>query len=126
MEDTKEVVSKTFIQNESLAKDEKSLRLRLPSRDLIVYEEVDIEILSHINNEDDFVAVMREYVLGTVAESIRLIEGIPLDSSIMDALQFRRYSHLCTAHHARWDILALVGALSFLLLLFVLIVLTAR
>lgn len=52
---------------------------------------------------------MQDYVLGTISEAVRIIVGASLDSAAAAALQFQKASHLCTAHHARWDILTLVS-----------------
>lgn len=102
-------VATTYIENESLVEEEDSPRLRLPSRDMVTYENSDLEFLSQIKNEDDFVSLVQEYILGTVSESIRLVEGFSLDHFLTDELKFIPSSHLCPAHHARWDILALVS-----------------
>lgn len=102
-------VATTYIENESLVEEEDSPRLRLPSRDMVTYENSDLEFLSQIRNEDDFVSLVQEYIFGTVSEAIRLVEGFPLDHFLTDELKFVPSSHLCSAHHARWDILALVS-----------------
>lgn len=101
--------SHTFIENESLVEEEDSVRLRLPSRGLVNYEDSDLEFLSDIKNEDDFVSLIQEYILGTVSEAIRLVEGISADHFHNKQLKFIPSSYLCPAHHARWDILSLVS-----------------
>jgi hypothetical protein len=101
-------VATTYIENESLVEEEDSPRLRLPSKNLVVHEEADLEFLSQIQNEDDFVTLVQEYIFGTVSEAIRLVEGFSLDHPLTDGLVFSPSSYLCPAHHARWDILTLV------------------
>ncbi|GLB41293.1 hypothetical protein LshimejAT787_0905080 [Lyophyllum shimeji] len=101
-----------YMVNEAMVWEEESPRLRLPSKDLVLYDDTDIEFLSRIDNEELFVTVVQDYVLRTVSEALRIIEGQPLDSRMVAALQFRKYSHLCPAHHARWDILAMRGTMS--------------
>jgi len=98
-----------YIENEEFVEEEESSRLRLPSRDLIVYDDADIEFLSQINNEDDLLALVQEYILGTVSEVIRLIEAVAMDDPVMPCLKFSLSSTLCPAHHARWDIFSLVS-----------------
>ncbi|KAF9458552.1 hypothetical protein BDZ94DRAFT_1313173 [Collybia nuda] len=106
-EDYMKHVSSTYIVNESLVEEEHSPRLRLPSRDMVTYEKSDLEFLSQIRNEDDFVTLVQDYILGTISEAIRLVEGFSLSHFLTDELKFLPSSHLCPAHHARWDILAL-------------------
>ncbi|KAF8066984.1 hypothetical protein FPV67DRAFT_1497399 [Lyophyllum atratum] len=100
-----------YITNEAMVAEEDSPRLRLPSKNLVLYDYADIEFLSRIDNEEHCVTIMRDYVLGTVSESLRIIAGFALDSPDAAALQFRKSSHLCLAHHARWDILAIHGTM---------------
>ncbi|RDB29749.1 hypothetical protein Hypma_013866 [Hypsizygus marmoreus] len=100
-------VERMYLQNMARVKEEESELLRLPSRNIVTYDEEDIQRLSHIDNEDDCISVLQDYVLGTVSEAMRLIHGVPLNSPAAASLQFQNVSHLCVAHHARWDILAL-------------------
>lgn len=101
---------KVFIDEEYVegVESEDSLQLRLPSGNMTVYEDEDIEYLSNIHNEDDLVALVLKYILSTVSEAVRTIERIPRRSHLVRSLKFQRASHLCSAHHARWDILQLV------------------
>lgn len=101
-----------YIVNEAMVTEEESPHLLLPSKDLVLYDDADIDFLSRINNEELFVTVMQDYVLRTVSEALRIIEGQAIDSTVAVALQFRKYSHLCLAHHARWDIFALRGTVT--------------
>ena len=102
------IASRAYLINESLAEEEKSLRLRLPSADLVQYEEEDIEFLSRINNEDDFASLVQDYILGTVSECVRIIEDDVLGTLGDTVLQFCKSSYLCSAHRARWDIFTMV------------------
>jgi hypothetical protein len=97
------------IKNEAYVVDEESTRLRLPSLDLVVYDEADVKALSQINNEDDLLLLVQEYILGTMSEVIRLAKWVALDDPVISCLKFSLSSSLCVAHHARWDIFVLVG-----------------
>ncbi|KAG6853483.1 hypothetical protein C0991_004029, partial [Blastosporella zonata] len=85
--------------------------LRLPSPGYVSYDDDDIQFLKNIDNEEQFVSLMQNYVLSTVSESLRILYGHARHSPDAAALQFRSASHLCVAHHARWDVLALPGTL---------------
>jgi hypothetical protein len=98
-----------YIENEGLVEEEESSRLRLPSREFIMYDDGDIEFLSQINNEDHLTTLVQDYILGTISEVIRLVEGVALDDPAIPRLKFNLSSALCPAHHARWDLFALVS-----------------
>jgi hypothetical protein len=102
-------IQNTYIVNEALVEEEESSRLRLPSRELIMYDDADIEFLSQINNEDHLLTLMQDYILGTISEVIRLMGGVALDDPAIPRLKFNLSSTLCPAHHARWDLFALVS-----------------
>ncbi|KAG6878222.1 hypothetical protein C0992_008437 [Termitomyces sp. T32_za158] len=87
----------------------KDCPLRLASPRYVTYETDDIMFLKSVDNEQKFVTLMQDYVLDTVSESLRAIRRHTLDSPQATALRFKEASHLCTAHHARWDIFALPG-----------------
>ncbi|KAG7094146.1 hypothetical protein E1B28_007758 [Marasmius oreades] len=82
-------------------------RLRLPSDGFAELDEDDIERYSYIDGVDQLLATIEEDVLKTVCECIRVIERMPVDAPLFNDMQFHRASHLCTAHNARWDILAM-------------------
>jgi hypothetical protein len=103
-------IKHTYIKNETHVKAEESSRLRLPSQGLVMYDDADIEDLSQINNEDDLLSLMQEYILGTMSEVIRLVERVAVDDPVIPSLKFKLASSLCSAHHARWDIFALVSS----------------
>ncbi|KAF9004575.1 hypothetical protein BDQ17DRAFT_1424425 [Cyathus striatus] len=97
-----------FLENENMVREEVSTTLHLPSRGAFVdYGDDDVSFLSNIENEDDLSAVMEHYVLRTASECIRLIQKLPPLAPMSRALDFKLSNHLCTAHHARWDIFAL-------------------
>lgn len=87
---------------------DKDCPLRLASPRYVTFETEDIMFLKSIDNEQKFVALMQDYVLDTVSESLRAIGNYALNSPQATALRFKEVSNLCTAHHARWDIFALV------------------
>ncbi|KAF5381706.1 hypothetical protein D9615_005601 [Tricholomella constricta] len=102
-------VAKAYILNENMVIEEESPHLRLPSKDVILYDDDDIKFFSSIDNEEILLKVMQNYILGTVSEALRIINKHPSSSAAAAALQFHDYSRLCRAHRARWDILALPG-----------------
>ncbi|KAG6915313.1 hypothetical protein DXG01_012174 [Tephrocybe rancida] len=85
--------------------------LRLPSTGHVSYDRDDIKFFKQVDNEEQFITLMQDYVLRTVSESLRILRGHEHDSPAAAALQFQRASHLCVAHHGRWDILAVPGTL---------------
>ncbi|KAG6876290.1 hypothetical protein C0993_004269 [Termitomyces sp. T159_Od127] len=87
---------------------DKDCPLRLASPRYVTYETEDIMFLKSIDNEQKFITLMQDYVLDTVSESLRAIRRYDLDSPQAAALRFKNASNLCTAHHARWDIFALL------------------
>jgi hypothetical protein len=115
-----------FIENEALKEEEHSTRLRLPCSEFMQYDTNDLQFLSDIENEQDITKVIQDYVLGTVSEALRLMENLPVDVPLAKGLQFRLSSELCTAHHARWDILCLVSARVFEIVMTMLIIHVAR
>lgn len=102
-------IKHTYIKNESHVEEEESSRLRLPSQGLVMYDHADVEVLSQINNEDDLLLLVQEYILGTMSEVIRLVERVALDDPVIPSFKFDLSSMLCPAHHARWDIITLVS-----------------
>ena len=87
---------------------DKECPLRLASPRYVTYETDDVLFFKNIDNEQLFVALVQDYVLRTVSESLRTIQHHAPDSPEATALLFQNVSHLCPAHHARWDIFALV------------------
>jgi hypothetical protein len=102
-------IKHTYIKNETHVAEEESSRLRLPSQELVLYDDADVEVLSQVNNEDDLLLLVQEYILNTMSEVIRLVERIALDDPVIPSLKFKLSSTLCPAHHARWDIFVLVS-----------------
>ncbi|KAF9269245.1 hypothetical protein L218DRAFT_851948 [Marasmius fiardii PR-910] len=84
-----------------------AMRLRIPSEGFAELDEDDIKRYSSIDGIDQLRGVIEEDVLKTVCECIRVIERMPIDAPLFEEMQFRRATHLCTAHNARWDILAM-------------------
>ncbi|KAG6816716.1 hypothetical protein H0H87_003576 [Tephrocybe sp. NHM501043] len=97
------------IHTEKFAEEECFLRLASPGH--VSYEDDDIRFFKSIDNEEQYMVLMQDYVLRTVSESLRIIGGHASGSAAASALQFVRASHLRPAHHARWDILAIPGTL---------------
>ncbi|KAG6890503.1 hypothetical protein C0995_007702 [Termitomyces sp. Mi166 len=87
----------------------KDCPLRLASHGHVTYETDDILFFKRVDNEETFLALVEDYVLGTISESLRIIRRYPLESPEAAALRFQRASNLCPAHHARWDIFAMSG-----------------
>lgn len=97
------------VRKEDLFQDSPPFALRLPDPELINYDDDDVVVLSHVDNEQQFLGVVKFYILDTISEIIRLIEDIPRDDVRLLSLEFQNCSSLCSAHHARWDIFSLVG-----------------
>ncbi|KAL0574311.1 hypothetical protein V5O48_007649 [Marasmius crinis-equi] len=86
-------------------------RLRLPCDGYAELDEDEVERFSFIDGIDQLLDVVQRDVLRTVCECIRIIERMPPDAPLFKQMQFRRATHLCTAHNARWDILAMCSSL---------------
>ncbi|KAJ8079630.1 hypothetical protein PM082_011217 [Marasmius tenuissimus] len=84
-----------------------ALRLGLPSVGFAELDEDDAERFSLINGIDQLLEVIHQDVIRTVCECVRVIDRMPPDAPLFQQMQFRRATHLCTAHNARWDILAM-------------------
>ncbi|KAJ8085760.1 hypothetical protein PM082_004578 [Marasmius tenuissimus] len=84
-----------------------ALRLGLPSMGFAELDENDTERLSFVDGTDQLREVIHRDVLWTVCECVRVIDRIPPDAPLFQQMQFHRANHLCTAHNARWDVLAM-------------------
>ncbi|TFK34620.1 hypothetical protein BDQ12DRAFT_636084 [Crucibulum laeve] len=96
-----------FIHNETGVDAEESQRLRLPCDGLIEYDKEDYELLKNLRHEEDLLMVLKDYVLGTVSEAVRVMQCLPLDAPLSKTLLFKSRNEFCSAHRARWEILAL-------------------
>ena len=83
-------------------------RLGLPSVGFAELDEDDTERFSRIDGIDQLLEVIHRDVLRTVRECVRVIDRMPPDAPLFQQIQFRPATHLCTAHNARWNILAMV------------------
>ncbi|KAG5636690.1 hypothetical protein H0H81_007151 [Sphagnurus paluster] len=102
-------LANAYLVNEDMVDEADSPNLRLPGKGIVLYDDNDINLLSNIDNEEILLSVVQDYILGTVSDALRIAEGLEPDSPSATVWSFRQYSHLCLAHHARWDILALPG-----------------
>lgn len=96
-------------QQQSPAEGEFDRFLYLPCKDLLSYDEDDKYFLANIQNEDDFIRIMQQFVLGTISELVRIMERLPIKSPLAQNLKFKVANRLCPAHHARWDLFTLVS-----------------
>ncbi|KAK7058410.1 hypothetical protein VNI00_002044 [Paramarasmius palmivorus] len=83
--------------------------LKLPASAIAEYDEDDVEKYSHVDGVDELLEVLKDTIFETVAECIRVIERIPRSAALCETLSLIRANELCRAHHARWDILAMLA-----------------
>ncbi|KAI3622083.1 hypothetical protein WG66_015723 [Moniliophthora roreri] len=81
--------------------------LKIPADAIAELDKDEVERYSRIDGLDDLLEMLQTTLLSTIAECIRLIERMQRSASLYDSLKFARATSLCTAHHARWDILAM-------------------
>ena len=65
---------------------------------------------------------MQQFVLGAVFELVRVMEHLPMnfhECSSAQNLKFKIANRLCSAHHARWDLFALVSGIMFKLMKYI-------
>jgi len=76
------------------------------------YDADDKAFLLNIQNEDDFIRIMQQFVLGTVSELVRVMERLPREVPLAQDIKFKISNRLCPAHHARWDLFTLVSGIN--------------
>ncbi|KAF8811115.1 hypothetical protein BYT27DRAFT_6456918 [Phlegmacium glaucopus] len=95
------------LQQQSPAEGEFDGFLFLPCKNMKSYNKTEKHFLANIQNEDDFVRIVQQFVLGTITELVRIMERLPIRSPLAQDLKFKLANRLCPAHHARWDLFTL-------------------
>lgn len=82
-----------LIEGTTNGEDDEVLGLRLPSWELLAYDEEDINLLKSLSeqsNEGHVSTLIQDYILATVTESIKIIERLPSGTPLHEAVQFKR------------------------------------
>ena len=99
------------LEQESPAEGEANPFLFLPCPALKQYHNDDIALLSNIEKREIFTTVMQKFVLGTISELIRVMERLPIESTLAQILKFNISNSLCPVDDARWDLFTLASGI---------------
>jgi uncharacterized membrane protein (DUF106 family) len=91
----------------------------LPSGKFIMLESCDFEHLTSIENEDQFKEMIETYILSTVTEALRLINGLAHNVPLVKTIQFQNIHDVSmpNGQEPRWVVFYLVCSLHVLDLL---------